>query len=79
MWVNFLTRSVLENATSFAQAKDKLAHTKILAPAYYILGGNKSGEVIIIIYKCGGSCGTFLLKAPSVLHNYETNILPLSL
>ena len=43
--MGFLTRSVLENATSFSEAKTKLANTTMLAPAYFILGGNRSGEV----------------------------------
>ncbi|GCC23827.1 hypothetical protein chiPu_0002225 [Chiloscyllium punctatum] len=48
IWMSFLTRSVLENATSYTQAKDQLAKTKMLAPAYYILGGNQSGEGCVI-------------------------------
>ncbi|GAA6094963.1 acid ceramidase [Tachysurus ichikawai] len=48
MWMSFLTRSVLENATSYAQAQKLLSDTKLLAPAYFILGGNRSGEASII-------------------------------
>lgn len=44
-WMGFLTRETMENATSYSQAKDMLANTPMLAPAYFILGGNKSGEV----------------------------------
>ena len=44
-WMGFLTRQVMENATSFAEAKDKLSNSPMLAPAYFILGGNRSGEV----------------------------------
>ncbi|XP_042325602.1 LOW QUALITY PROTEIN: acid ceramidase [Sceloporus undulatus] len=47
-WMSFLTRSVLENGTSYEDAKDKLSNSKLLAPAYFILGGNKSGEGCII-------------------------------
>ncbi|KAM6440334.1 acid ceramidase isoform 1-T1 [Liasis olivaceus] len=47
-WMSFLTRTVLENSTSYEDAKDKLANTKLLAPAYFILGGNKSNEGCII-------------------------------
>lgn len=47
--MGFLTRDVMENATSYAQAKAKLENTVMLAPAYFILGGNKSGEVRRII------------------------------
>ncbi|XP_033825696.1 acid ceramidase isoform X2 [Periophthalmus magnuspinnatus] len=48
MWMSFLTRSVLENATSYENARSLLAQTKLLAPAYFILGGNKSGQGCII-------------------------------
>lgn len=48
IWMSFLTRSVLENATSYAQAKDQLANTEMLAPAYFILGGNQTGEGCVI-------------------------------
>lgn len=48
MWMSFLTRSVLENATSYEDAKYLLAQTKLLAPAYFILGGNQSGQGCII-------------------------------
>ncbi|KAI5630453.1 N-acylsphingosine amidohydrolase precursor [Silurus asotus] len=48
VWMSFLTRSVLENATGYAEAKQLLSDTKLLAPAYFILGGNQSGEACII-------------------------------
>uniref|UniRef100_A0AAX7TGT3 Acid ceramidase n=1 Tax=Astatotilapia calliptera TaxID=8154 RepID=A0AAX7TGT3_ASTCA len=48
MWMSFLTRSVLENATSYEEAKSRLAQTKLLAPAYFILGGNSTGQGCII-------------------------------
>ncbi|XDV14785.1 hypothetical protein PO909_014974 [Leuciscus waleckii] len=48
MWMSFLTRSVLENATSYESAKALLADTKLLAPAYFILGGNQTGQACII-------------------------------
>lgn len=48
MWMSFLTRSVLENATSYEEAKTRLAQTKLLAPAYFILGGNSTGQGCII-------------------------------
>lgn len=47
-WMSFLTRSVLENATSYEEAKTLLAKTVLLAPAYFILGGNQSGEACVI-------------------------------
>ncbi|XP_037546396.1 acid ceramidase [Nematolebias whitei] len=48
MWMSFLTRSVLENANSYEEAKKTLAQTKMLAPAYFILGGNQTGQGCII-------------------------------
>uniref|UniRef100_A0A3Q1FC10 Acid ceramidase n=1 Tax=Acanthochromis polyacanthus TaxID=80966 RepID=A0A3Q1FC10_9TELE len=48
MWMSFLTRSVLENANSYEEAKHRLAETKMLAPAYFILGGNRTGQGCII-------------------------------
>uniref|UniRef100_A0A8C4IIX5 Acid ceramidase n=1 Tax=Dicentrarchus labrax TaxID=13489 RepID=A0A8C4IIX5_DICLA len=48
MWMSFLTRSVLENANSYEEAKALLAQTKLLAPAYFILGGNRTGQGCII-------------------------------
>ncbi|XP_045391418.1 acid ceramidase isoform X1 [Lemur catta] len=48
MWIGFITRSVLENSTSYEEAKNILTKTKILAPAYFILGGNQSGEGCVI-------------------------------
>ncbi|RMC14046.1 hypothetical protein DUI87_09133 [Hirundo rustica rustica] len=48
MWMGFLTRTVLENATSYQDAKDRLAKTRLLAPAYFILGGKNSGEGCVI-------------------------------
>ena len=44
-WMSFLTRSTLEGAESYSAAKKALAETPMLAPAYFILGGNQSGEV----------------------------------
>uniref|UniRef100_A0A8C5E3J7 Acid ceramidase n=1 Tax=Gouania willdenowi TaxID=441366 RepID=A0A8C5E3J7_GOUWI len=48
MWMSFLTRSVLETANSYEEAKHLLAQTKLLAPAYFILGGNQTGQGCII-------------------------------
>uniref|UniRef100_A0A3P8WC54 Acid ceramidase n=1 Tax=Cynoglossus semilaevis TaxID=244447 RepID=A0A3P8WC54_CYNSE len=48
MWMGFLTRSVLENANSYNEAKTRLAQTKLLAPAYFILGGNQTGQGCVI-------------------------------
>ena len=45
-WMSFLTRDTMESATSYKQAKDWLSNKKLLAPAYFILGGNETAEVI---------------------------------
>ncbi|KAK7481951.1 hypothetical protein BaRGS_00026754 [Batillaria attramentaria] len=47
-WMGFLTRAVMENATSYAEAQFQLANTTMLAPAYFILGGNTSGQGSVI-------------------------------
>uniref|UniRef100_A0A8B9RL64 Acid ceramidase n=1 Tax=Astyanax mexicanus TaxID=7994 RepID=A0A8B9RL64_ASTMX len=48
MWMSFLTRRVLENATSYKDAQTQLALTKLLAPAYFILGGNQTNQGCVI-------------------------------
>lgn len=47
-WMSFLTRATMENATSYKQARQRLSDSKMLAPAYFILGGNQSGEACVI-------------------------------
>jgi acid ceramidase len=44
-WMGFLTRETMENAGSYQEAVAMLSQTDMLAPAYFIVGGNKSGEV----------------------------------
>lgn len=47
-WMGFLTRQVMETASSYAEAKSMLANTALLAPAYYILGSNDTGQGCVI-------------------------------
>ncbi|XP_063684632.1 acid ceramidase-like [Bolinopsis microptera] len=47
-WMGFLTRDVMESANSYSEAKHMLSTQELLAPAYYILGGNSTGEGVII-------------------------------
>lgn len=47
-WVGFLTRHVMENVTDYESARSVLTTTKLIAPAYFILGGNRSGEGVIL-------------------------------
>lgn len=64
MWIGFITRSVLENSTSYEEAKNILTKTKILAPAYFILGGNKSGEGCVITRGRKTALDVYELNAP---------------
>ncbi|XP_072040856.1 acid ceramidase-like [Amphiura filiformis] len=47
-WVGFAIRDVLLDAQSYDAAKDYIVKSKLLAPAYFILGGSKSGQGAII-------------------------------
>ena len=38
----------MEQANSFSEAKAMLMNQELLAPAYYILGGNSTGEGVVI-------------------------------
>ena len=38
----------MESAKSYSEAKEILMKQELLAPAYYILGGNSTGEGVII-------------------------------
>lgn len=44
-WVSFLTREVMETATTYQDARDALASPRLLAPVYFILAGTQPGEV----------------------------------
>ena len=46
--MGFLTRDVMEKANSYSEAKHILMTQELLAPAYYILGGNSTGEGVVI-------------------------------
>ncbi|XP_062991413.1 acid ceramidase [Elgaria multicarinata webbii] len=73
-WMGFLTRSVLENSTSYEDAKDKLSNTRLLAPAYFILAGNKSGEGCVITRSRAALLDSWNLnKAEGVWYVLETN------
>ncbi|XP_023221260.1 acid ceramidase-like [Centruroides sculpturatus] len=47
-WMGFLTRDVMEKSPNYTTAKHILARTELIAPVYFILGGNKKGEACII-------------------------------
>lgn len=48
--MSFLTREVMEEATTYEEAKLMLSHTRLLAPVYFILGGAKAGEVSYVSF-----------------------------
>ncbi|XP_060561596.1 acid ceramidase-like isoform X2 [Ruditapes philippinarum] len=47
-WMGFLTRNTMETAQSFDEAKYMLTFKQMIAPAYFILGGNKTGQACVI-------------------------------
>jgi hypothetical protein len=46
--LSMLTRDVMENATSFEDAVKRLSNTDMIAPAYFIVGGVKPDEGVVI-------------------------------
>jgi len=47
-WLGFLTREVMENATSYKKAQKILLKAPLMAPAYYILGGVRDNQGSVI-------------------------------
>ncbi|KAK2182128.1 hypothetical protein NP493_365g00072 [Ridgeia piscesae] len=47
-WMSFLTRQTLEKSVDYEDARTTLKEAKLLAPAYFIVGGNKTGQGCII-------------------------------
>lgn len=47
-WMGFLTRDTLQYADSYVEATKNLTMTKMLAPAYFIVGGNTTGQGTVI-------------------------------
>ncbi|XP_077158246.1 acid ceramidase [Paroedura picta] len=73
-WMSFLTRSVLENSTSYEEAKDRLTNTRLLAPAYFILAGNQSGQGSVITRSRTASLDIWNLNSSTgVWYVLETN------
>jgi len=72
-WMGFLTREVMENATSYATAKTMLQNTVMLSPAYFILGGNKSGEALVITRSREAAVDTWAMTNASKWYILETN------
>lgn len=47
-WTGFMTRDVLTDSNSYAEAKKMLSEEELLAPVYFILGGVNSTEGCVI-------------------------------
>lgn len=47
-WNTVITRQVLENGTDYTSVQKQLATTDLMAPVYFILGGNSSTEGCVI-------------------------------
>ncbi|CAL1548652.1 unnamed protein product [Lymnaea stagnalis] len=72
-WIGFLTRNVMETATSFSQARAMLENTVVVAPAYFIVGGNKSGEGVVITRERSTNLDTWTMRNASGWYILETN------
>ncbi|XP_022106266.1 acid ceramidase-like isoform X2 [Acanthaster planci] len=48
-WTGFFMRDTLMEATDYATTKTRVVNAKLMAPAYIILGGTKTGEGSIIV------------------------------
>ncbi|KAJ8298469.1 hypothetical protein KUTeg_025000 [Tegillarca granosa] len=72
-WMGFLTRNTLENAISYEEAKDMLSKTEMLAPAYYILGGNSSGQGCVITRSREKADDVWEMKNANGWYILETN------
>jgi acid ceramidase len=47
-WAGFLMRDVLEQAGGYDEALSLLMNSKLLAPVYFIVGGNSSSQVLML-------------------------------
>jgi len=47
-WMTWLVRETMENCTNFDDAVDSLSNTPLLSPVYYIVGGSRPFEGVII-------------------------------
>jgi len=77
-WMTLLVRDVLETIDQYDQAVEKLSNTKLMAPVYYIVGGNSSGQGSIIVRSLDGLIDTVRmnLSDPNGWYLLETNYDP---
>jgi len=76
-WNTVITRQVLENGTDYTSVQKQLAKTALIAPVYFILGGNSSGEGCVITrgqYKADiWNLGTASYSQKSLWYLLQTN------
>lgn len=77
-WMTLLVREVMENSDSYDAAVQKLSNTKLMAPVYYIVGGNSSGQGSIIVRSRTETLDVTTLNAsdPNGWYVLETNYDP---
>ena len=46
--MSFITREVMDVSSSYSEARNTLINAPLIAPGYYILGGNVTGEACVI-------------------------------
>lgn len=63
--IAFLTRSVMENQTDFESAVSQLKTTDLIAPVYFIVGGMKPYEGVVLTRDQGGAVDEWRLDASS--------------
>jgi len=77
-WMTLLVRQVMENTDSYDEAVNVLSNSKLMAPVYYIVGGNSSGQGSIIVRSREGLVDIRRLNVtqPNGWYLLETNYDP---
>jgi len=77
-WMTLLVRDVMENADSYDEAIRRLSTTPLMAPVYYIVGGNSSGQGAIVVRSREKTVDVTYLNAsqPNGWYLLETNYDP---
>lgn len=63
--ISFLTRELMENATSYNEAVDLMSKTDLIAPAYFLLAGIEPHEMSIVTRNQTGVVDTWKLDPSS--------------
>jgi len=77
-WMTLLVREVMENADSYDAAVQQLSNTRLMAPVYYIVGGNSSGQGAIVVRSRTDTLDVVTLNTsdPNGWYILETNYDP---